>query len=110
MKPRASASQRIRPLIVDLHGEFLSDTLAKLRGYVAYLREYPDVFKQVLFVGDMGGDVYKVLNLLRVDVQDAVMGYSDVDCKALFYSSYANDHQEESGWSPVLIRARFRAA
>lgn len=83
----------IRPSIVDPHGDFLSDTLAKLRGYVAYLREYPDVFKQVLFVGDMGGGVYKVLNLLRTDVQDAVMGYSDVDCKALFYGSYANDYQ-----------------
>ncbi len=93
MKPRASASQRIRPLIVDPHGEFLSDTPIKLRGYVAYLREYSDVFKQVLFVGDMGGGVYKVLNLLRVDVRDAVMGYSDVDCKTLFYNSYANDYQ-----------------
>lgn len=83
----------VKPSIVDPHGDFLSDTLAKIRGYVAYLREYPDVFKQVLFVGDMGGGVYKVLNLLRADVQDAVMGYSDVDCKALFYSSYANDYQ-----------------
>ena len=80
-------------MIVDPHGEVLSDTLIKLRGYVAYLREYSDVFKQVLFVGDMGGGVYKVLNLLRVDVRDAVMGYSDVDCKTLFYNSYANDYQ-----------------
>ena len=87
------ADGAIKPSIIDPHGEFLGDTLAKLRGYVAYLREYPDVFKQVLFVGDMGGGVYKVLNLLRADVQDAVMGYSDVDCKALFYSSYANDYQ-----------------
>lgn len=82
----------IRPSIVDPHGEFLGDTLAKLRGYVTYLRDYPDVFKQVLFVGDMGEGVYKVLNLLRSDVQDAVMGYSDVDCKALFYGSFANDY------------------
>ena len=82
----------IRPSIVDPHGEFLGDTLAKLRGYVTYLRDYPDVFKQVLFVGDMGEGVYKVLNLLRSDVQDAVMGYSNVDCKALFYGSFANDY------------------
>lgn len=82
----------IRPSIVDPHGEFLGDTLAKLRGYVTYLRDYPDVFKQVLLVGDMGEGVYKVLNLLRSDVQDAVMSYSDVDCKALFYGSFANDY------------------
>lgn len=83
----------IRPSIIDPHGEFLGDTLAKLRGYVTYLRDYPDVFKQVLFVGDMGGGVYRVLNLLRADVQDAVMGYSDVDCRALFYGPHANDYQ-----------------
>ncbi|MEE0330053.1 MAG: hypothetical protein UDP16_02030 [Collinsella sp.] len=82
----------IRPSIVDPHGEFLGDTLAKLRGYVTYLREYPDVFKQVLFVGDMGNGEYKVLNLLRPEVQDAIMSYSDVDCKALFYGSFANDY------------------
>lgn len=82
----------VKPSIVDPHGDFLSDTLAKLRGYVTYLRDYPDVFKQVLFVGDMGEGVYKVLNLLRSDVQDAVMGYSGVDCKALFYGSFANDY------------------
>lgn len=82
----------IKPSIVDPHGEFLGDTLAKLRGYVTYLREYPDVFKQVLFVGDMGNDEYRVLNLLRPEVQDAVMADNDVDCKALFYGSFANDY------------------
>lgn len=87
-----NADGAIKPSIVDPHGEFLGDTLAKLRGYVTYLREYPDVFKQVLFVGDMGDGVYKVLNLLRADVQEAVMAYNDVDCKALFYGSFANDY------------------
>ena len=86
------AGGAIKPSIVDPHGEFLGDTLAKLRGYVTYLREYPDVFKQVLFVGDMGNDEYRVLNLLRPEVQDAVMTYNDVDCKALFYGSFSNDY------------------
>lgn len=86
------ADGQIRPSIVDPHGEFLGDTLAKLRGYVTYLREYPEVFKQVLFVGDMGGNEYRVLNLLRPDVQEAIEGYTDVDCKALFYGSFANDY------------------
>ena len=86
------AGGAIKPSIVDPHGEFLGDTLAKLRGYVTYLREYPDVFKQVLFVGDMGNDEYRVLNLLRPEVQDAVMAYNDVDCKALFYGSFSNDY------------------
>ena len=82
----------IRPSIIDPHGDFLSDTLAKLRGYVAYLREYPDVFKRVQFVGDMGSGEYRVLNLLREDVQNAIENYNEVDCKALFYGSFANNY------------------
>lgn len=82
----------IRPSIIDPHGDFLSDTLAKLRGYVAYLREYPDVFKRVQFVGDMGNGEYRVLNLLREDVQNAIENYNEVDCKALFYGSFANNY------------------
>ena len=82
----------IRPSIVDPHGDFLSDTLAKLRGYVAYLRAYPNVFKQVQFVGDMGNGEYRALNLLRDDVQNAIENYNDVDCKALFYGSFANGY------------------
>ena len=86
------ADGTIRPSIIDPHGDFLSDTLAKLKGYVNYLREYPDVFKQVLFVGDMGNGEYRVLNLLRSDVQKAIESYKDVDCKALFYGSFANEY------------------
>lgn len=82
----------IRPSIIDPHGDFLGDTLAKLRGYVAYLREYPDVFKRVQFVGDMGNGEYRVLNLLREDVQNAIENYNEVDCKALFYGSFANNY------------------
>lgn len=82
----------IRPSIIDPHGDFLSDTLAKLRGYVAYLREYPDVFKRVQFVGDMGNGEYRVLNLLREDVQNAIENYNEVDCKALFYGPFANNY------------------
>lgn len=82
----------IRPSIIDPHGDFLGDTLAKLRGYVAYLREYPDVFKRVQFVGDMGNGEYRVLNLLREDVQNAIENYNEVDCKALFYGPCANNY------------------
>lgn len=82
----------IRPSIIDPHGDFLGDTLAKLRGYVAYLREYPDVFKRVQFVGDMGNGEYRVLNLLREDVQNAIENYNEVDCKALFYGPFANNY------------------
>ncbi|WP_322354087.1 DEAD/DEAH box helicase [Paratractidigestivibacter sp.] len=86
------AEGKIWPSIVDPHADFLGDTLAKLRGYVAYLRDYPDVFKQVLFVGVVDDGKYRVLNLLKPEVQEAIDNYSDVDCKALFYGSFASDY------------------
>lgn len=76
---------KIWPSIIDPHGEFLADTLGKLRGYVEYLREFPDVFKQVLFIGCMGGTERRAISLLREDTQEAIMNYDEVDCKALFY-------------------------
>lgn len=87
------AEGNILPSLVDPHAEFLGDTLAKLKGYVSYLKEFPDVFKQVLFVGDMGNKEYRVINLLRNDVQEAILSYTEVDCKALFYGPYANTYQ-----------------
>ena len=87
------AEGSILPSLVDPHAEFLGDTLAKLRGYVSYLKEFPEVFKQVLFVGDMGNKEYRVINLLRDDVQEAILSYTEVDCKALFYGPYANTYQ-----------------
>ena len=87
------AEGTVLPSLVDPHAEFLGDTLAKLKGYVSYLREFPNVFKQVLFVGDMGNKEYRVINLLRDDVQEAILSYTEVDCKALFYGPYANTYQ-----------------
>lgn len=87
------AEGTVLPSLVDPHAEFLGDTLAKLKGYVSYLREFPNVFKQVLFVGDMGNEEYRVINLLRDDVQEAILSYTEVDCKALFYGPYANTYQ-----------------
>lgn len=40
----------------------------------------------------MSGREYRVLNLLRDDVQKAIETYSEADCKALFYGSYSNTY------------------
>lgn len=41
----------------------------------------------------MGNKEYRVINLLRNDVQEAILSYTEVDCKALFYGPYANTYQ-----------------
>ncbi len=82
---RDDADGRLWPSIVDPHGAHLSDTVPKLRGYVEYLREFPGVFKQVLAVSDFPKrKEYRALNLLRSDVQDAIMDFKDAAAEALF--------------------------
>ena len=82
---RDEADGRLWPTIVDPHGSHLSDTVPKLKGYVEYLREFPMVFKQVLAVSDFPKrKEYRALNLLRPDVQDAIMDFRDAAAEALF--------------------------
>ena len=68
----------IRPSIIDPHGSYLADALPKLKGYVEYLREYPDVFVQVLSITSLseGSErIYRSLNLREPAVQDTIMGF-----------------------------------
>ncbi|MBM6779789.1 DEAD/DEAH box helicase family protein [Collinsella tanakaei] len=82
---RSEEDGKLYPSIVDPHGAHLSDTIPKLRGYVEYLREFPGVFKQVLAVSDFPKrKEYRALNLLRPDVQDAIVAFQDVAAEALF--------------------------
>ena len=82
---RDDADGRLWPTIVDPHGAYLGDTVPRLRGYVDYLREFPSVFKQVLAVSDFPKrKEYRALNLLRSDVQDAIMNFDGTAGEALF--------------------------
>ncbi|WP_419044611.1 DEAD/DEAH box helicase [Enorma massiliensis] len=85
----------IRPSIIDPHGSFLSDAVPKLRGYIEYLREYPDVFKQVLAVDGFGTGEnrrYRSLNLLRPEVQEAIMSFTGDSAEELYRSDVARDY------------------
>lgn len=70
-------SGKIRPAIVDPHGAHLGDSLPKLKGYVEFLRDFPDMFAQVLSVTDLAGTKEcRFLNLLDGATQDAIMNFS----------------------------------
>lgn len=84
----------IRPAIVDPHGTHLSDVIPKLKGYVEYLREFPDVFKQVLSVGSVSSGEYRSLNLLRSEVQEAIMNFSGDSGEELYISELSNRYGE----------------
>lgn len=84
----------IRPAIVDPHGTHLSDVIPKLKGYVEYLREFPDVFKQVLSVGLVSGGEYRSLNLLRPEVQEIIMNFNGDSGEELYIGELSNRYGE----------------
>lgn len=80
------------PTIVDPHGTHLSDVVPKLKGYVEYLREFPGIFRQVLSVGTLPDGEYRALNLLRNDVQDAILGFSGDSGEELYRNKAISTH------------------
>ena len=70
--------------IVDPHGDWLGDSVAKLKGYVAYIKDYPDMFVKVLVVADTKDGEYRYLNLMLESVQDAIEQFSGSSAKELF--------------------------
>lgn len=82
----------IRPYIVDPHGDYLADTLAKLKGYVNFLQDYPDMFMQVLVVSGVRGGSMRALDLLDKDTQDAIMDFTGSHPEELFTGPHGMDY------------------
>ncbi|MZH76199.1 DEAD/DEAH box helicase [Collinsella aerofaciens] len=70
--------------IVDPHGDWLGDSVAKLKGYVKYLREHPDMFGSVQAVADERGGECRYLDLMLPAVQDAIDNFIGSSAKELF--------------------------
>ena len=85
----------IRPSIVDPHGTHLSDVVPKLKGYVDYVREFRGVFKQVVSVGTLPSGEYRSLNLLREDVQEAILSFKGATGEELYMDKAISNHYGE---------------
>lgn len=70
--------------IVDPHGDWLGDSVAKLKGYVFYLKDHPEMFGSVQAVADEKNGECRYLDLMRVDVQKAVEKFTGSSAKELF--------------------------
>ncbi|MEK1347732.1 DEAD/DEAH box helicase family protein [Limosilactobacillus fermentum] len=76
--------------IVDPHGDWLGDSVAKLKGYVAYLRDHPNMFGSVLAVADEADEKvgkvmkYLYLDLMNTEVQNTIDNFSGSSAKELF--------------------------
>ncbi len=69
---------------MDPHGDWLGDSVAKLKGYVAYIKDHPGIFVQVLVVADERDGSYRYLDLMTKSVQDAIEGFKGNSAKELF--------------------------
>lgn len=79
--------------IVDPHGDWLGDSVAKLKGYVKYLREHPDMFGSVQAVADEKGGECRYLDLMLPAVQDAINGFTGSSAKELFTGSLSKTYK-----------------
>lgn len=84
---------KIIPSIVDPHGDWLGDSIGKLKGYVEYLRDHPKMFARVLAVADEKGGEVRSLDLMKTDVQDAIMKFKGSSAKELFNGSLSRPYQ-----------------
>ncbi len=74
----------IARVIVDPHGDWLGDSVPKLKGYVSYIKDHPDMFVQVLAVADEKNGEYRYLDLMTGPVQDAINHFTGSSAKELF--------------------------
>ena len=79
-----TADGRIIRTIVDPHGDWLGDSVAKLKGYVLYLKDHPDIFGAVQVVADEKGGKLRYLDLMKADVQTAIENFTGSSAKELF--------------------------
>lgn len=82
----------IARVIVDPHGDWLGDSVAKLRGYVAYIKDHPDMFSSVLAVADEKDGEYRQLDLMLPQVQAAIENFTGSSAKELFTGAYSKKY------------------
>ena len=90
--------------IVDPHGDWLGDSVPKLKGYVLYLRDHPDMFGSVLAVADEKvGDVtkYFYLDLMNEEVQKAIDTFSGSSAKDLFLGNLSRPYNVKTDESDM---------
>lgn len=83
----------VKAAIVDPHGDWLGDSVARLKGYVDYLKLHPDMFTRVLAVTDEKKDDIRYLDLMKKDVQDAIEGFTGDTAKTLFTGPLSREYK-----------------
>lgn len=82
----------VKCAIVDPHGDWMGDSIARLQGYVVYLKDHPDMFSTVLAVTDEGATC-RYLDLKQANVQDAIMSFTGNTAKTLFTGPLSKEYR-----------------
>ena len=82
----------VKCAIIDPHGDWMGDSIARLQGYVMYLKDHPDMFSMVLAVTNEGSGC-RYLNLKQADIQDAIMSFTGNTAKILFTGSLSKEYK-----------------
>ena len=82
----------VKCAIVDPHGDWMGDSIARLQGYVMYLKDHPDMFSMVLAVTNEGS-ACRYLDLKQADVQDAIMSFTGNTAKTLFTGPLSKEYK-----------------
>lgn len=70
--------------IIDPHGDWLADSIAKLRGYVDYVEKFPNDFARVLVVADVSKTEYRSLDLMNERVRKVIKEFQGTMARELF--------------------------
>lgn len=79
--------------IVDPHGYWLGDSIAKLKGYVMYLDDHPEEFGSVLAVTGTDDGTCRYLDLMDGSTQKAIRNFTGSTAKELFFGPYGKQYK-----------------
>lgn len=72
---------------------WLGDSIAKLRGYVEYLQDFPDTFGAVQVVTDLDDSTCRYLDLKDAKVQKAICEFNGSSAAELFTGPLSNPYK-----------------
>ena len=78
--------------IVDPHGDWLGDSVPKLKGYIKYIKEHTDMFSSVLVVAAGKDGEFRYLDLKIPAVRAAIENFTGTSAKELFDGQYGRKY------------------
>ena len=70
--------------IIDPHGDWIGDSISRLRGYIEYLNRHGNDFAKVIVVTDVGGKKYRYLDLKNDEVIKEIESFEGTNARNLF--------------------------